>query len=126
MTLTNPRVLILEDDLHSRRLAQLSVEMALPNADIVMMGSVQEATTYTRPDEERFSLCLLDAMLGDGTVEEAWPHLRPLCTDNPLIIMVSALHHEALAPLIRDIPVKAVLQKPYSPQTLMTLLDSES
>ena len=122
----NHRVLILEDDLHSRRLAQLSVDMALPDAEIVIMGSVKEAATHATLDDKPFSLCLLDAMLGDGTVAEAWVHLRPLCTDTTLIIMVSALHQEALAPLIRDIPVKDVLQKPYSPQTLMTLLDTES
>ena len=120
------RVLILEDDPHSRRLARVSVEMALPDTEVVLMGSVKESSEHGESCDKPFSVCLLDAMLGDGTVAEAWTHLHHLCVNAGKIIMISALHKSALDPLVRDIPVTDVLQKPYSPDNLMKLLNAHA
>ena len=119
---SHQRVLILEDDPHSRRLARVSVELALPDFESVLMSSVKEAAAHAESGDEPFSLCLLDAMLADGSIADAWPHLSHLCSNADKIIVISTMHKSALEPIVRDIPVTDVLQKPYSPDDLMALL----
>jgi len=118
-----PRVLILEDDPDAREGLEMLVETALPNAQTVSIGSVAEAQQLTASQQLPFHLVLLDVMLQDGTISDAWVHLADLCRSS-IKFMITALDEDSLSRIVRGIDYQHIVRKPINAGALVEVLQA--